>query len=127
MAGGLYPGRPFSFNVKCIVFTAVVAGGYWFLPPRNWAVLFVTLWVPYVAMAWYDYMYDCSDKMGPTIVPFGRYLFLPFKPPGYKEEYNKMAQSQKDTMRRLDHVVGWTLLIGVTWWFSSNLFPRNYH
>ena len=77
MSGGLYPGRPFAFNLKCIVFTAAVAGGYWWLPPRSWWVLLMLLWLPYVAMAWYDYMYDCRDKMGPTLVPFGRWLFLP--------------------------------------------------
>lgn len=113
MAGGLYPGRPFSFNLKCIVFTAAVAGGYWWLPRRSWWVLLTLLWLPYVAMAWYDYAYDCRDKMGPTLVPFGRYLFLPFKPPGYKAEFDKMAQAQKDTMSRLDHAVGWTALIAL--------------
>lgn len=113
MAGGLYPGRPFSFNLKCIVFTAAVAGGYWWLPRRSWWVLLTLLWLPYVAMAWYDYAYDCRDKMGPTLVPLGRYLFLPFKPPGYKAEFDKMAQAQKDTMNRLDHAVGWTALIAL--------------
>ena len=111
MAGGIYPGRPFSFNVKCIVFTAAVAGGYWWLPPRSWWVLLMLLWLPYVAMAWYDYKYDCRDKMMPTIVPFGRWLFLPFKPAGYKAEYGKMAQGQLDTMNRLDHAVAWTVLV----------------
>lgn len=110
MAGGLYPGRPFSFNVKCIVFTAAVAGGYWYLPPRRWWALALLLWLPYVAMAWYDNLYDCRDKMGPTVVPFGRFLFLPFKPESYKREYRKMAQAQIDTMSRVDHVVGWTLV-----------------
>lgn len=110
MTGGLYPGRPFSFNVKCIVFTLAVAGGYWALPPRRWWALALLLWLPYVAMAWYDYKYDCNEKMGPTLIPFGRYLFLPFKPAGYRREYEKMAQSQLDTMSRVDHVVGWTLV-----------------
>lgn len=116
MAGGLYEGRPFSFNVKCIVFTVLAAGGYWYLPPRNLWVLFVLLWLPYVVMAWYDYMYDCSDKMQPTVVPFGRYLFLPFKPPGYKAEYAKMAQRQLGVMDRVDHVVGWILLVSLVWY-----------
>ena len=113
MAGGLYPGRPFSFNVKCIAFTAAVAGGYWWLPPRRWWALALLLWLPYVAMAWYDYTYDCADKMQPTIVPFGRWLFLPFKPPGYAAEYRKMAQAQLDAMSRLDHAVGWTVVASV--------------
>lgn len=116
MAGGIFPGKPFEFNVKCIVFTLALAGGYWWLPPRNRWVLALLMWLPYVAMAWYDYAYDCSNKMQPTIVPFGRYVFLPFKPPGYKARYETMAQAQKDAMARLDHVVGWTLLASVAAW-----------
>lgn len=111
MAGGLYVGRPFSFNLKCIVFTAAMMGGYWYLPSRRYWVLALLAWLPYVAMAWYDYAYDCHDKMDPTIVPFGRVLFLPFKPQGYKAEYRKMAASQLDTMDSIDHVAAWTLLV----------------
>lgn len=123
MSGGVYPGRPFAFNVKCIAFTAVVAGGYWFLPPRQWWVLAVLLWLPYIAMAWYDYSYECRDKMQPTLVPFGRYLFLPFKPPGYQAEFGRMAQAQKDAMDRVDHVAGWTLVSVVVAWALYRLAP----
>lgn len=122
MAGGIFPGKPFSFNVKCIVGTAVVAGGYWFLPPKNVWVLLGLLWLPYVAMAWYDYAYDCRDKMQPTLFPFGRYIFLPFKPPGYQAEFERMDASQIEAMDRLDHVVGWSLLVGAlaagTWFWT---------
>lgn len=111
MSGGLYEGRPFAFNPKCIVFTAAVAGGYWFLPPRSWWALAVLLWLPYVAMAWYDEFYNCSDKMQPTIVPFGRTLFLPFKPAAYQAAYGKLAQAQVDAMSRLDHALGWTAVV----------------
>lgn len=110
MSGGLYPGNPFAFNVKCIVFTAAIAGGYWFLPPRAWWALALLLWLPYVAMAWYDHWYDCNDKLRPTVVPFGRTLFLPFKPEPYKREFHKMAQAQIDVMNSVDHVAGWTLV-----------------
>ena len=111
MAGGIFPGRPFAFNLKCILFTLAVAGGYWMSPPRNLLVLGFLMWLPYVAMSWYDYMYGCRDKMQPTIVPFGRYVFLPFKPPGYQAEYARMAQAQKDAMSRVDHAVGWTIVV----------------
>lgn len=109
MSGGIYEGRPFAFNLKCIVFTAAAAGGYWYLPPRQWWVLAMLLWLPYVSLAWYDHTYDCSDKMGPTVVPFGRLLFLPFKPAGYKREFDGMAARQKLVMDRVDHVTAWTL------------------
>lgn len=122
MAGGLYPGRPFSFNIKCIVFTMIVAGGYWALPPRRWWALAMLLWLPYVSLAWYDHWYDCRDKMSPTVVPFGRALFLPFKPGPYRREFDMMAQQQIRVMDRVDHVVGWTLValvLGAGLWKAS--------
>lgn len=111
MAGGIFPGAPFTFNIKCVIFSATLASGYWFLPPKNLWVLFFLLWFPYLAMAWYDYMYDCRNKLGPTIIPFGRYIWLPFKPPQYQAEFNKMSADQIGLMGRVDHLVGWTLLI----------------
>jgi hypothetical protein len=94
-----------------VVFSALLAGGYWFLPPKNWFVLAFLIWAPYIALAWYDYAYDCRDKLQPTIVPWGRALWLPFKPPGYKAAFDKMAQSQIDTMDRVDHLATFTLLL----------------
>ena len=113
MAGGIFPGHPFEFNMKCILFTAAIAGGYWFLPPKNFWVLFFLLWFPYIAIAWYDYSYNCRDKLGPSVVPFGRYIWLPFKPQGYKDEFNKMADQQIQVMNKVDHLVGWTALISL--------------
>jgi hypothetical protein len=111
MAGGIFPGAPFRFNIKCIIFTACIAGGYWFLPPKNLLILALLLWLPYIAMAWYDYSYECRNKLKPTIVPFGRYLWLPFKPKEYQDEFLKMSDSQIQAMNTLDHITGWTLFI----------------
>ena len=115
MAGGIFPGAPFRFNIKCIIFTAMLAGGYWFLPHKNLWVLFFLLWFPYIAMAWYDYAYECRS-LKPTIVPFGRYLWLPFKPKAYQDEFTKMSDSQVAAMNRLDHIIGWTAVVGLTGW-----------
>jgi hypothetical protein len=117
MAGGLFPGHPFSLNVKCIIFTAVLAAGYWFAPHKNLWVLAFLLWFPYIALAWYDYMYDCRDKLKPTLVPFGRAIWLPFKPPGYKAEFEKMPADQIEAMNKLDHIVFWTLIAGALGWY----------
>ena len=117
MAGGLFPGHPFSLNVKCIIFTAVLAAGYWFAPHKNLWVLAFLLWFPYIALAWYDYMYDCRDKLKPTLVPFGRAIWLPFKPPGYKAEFEKMPADQIAAMNKLDHIVFWTLIAGALGWY----------
>lgn len=117
MSGGIFPSRPFAWNIKCIIFTAIIAGGYWYLPPKNILVLLFLLWSPYIAMAWYDYSYDCKDKLQPTIVPFGRYIWLPFKPPGYKKEFEKLPAEQIQAMNNLDHVITWSILISVIAFF----------
>ena len=122
MAGGIFPGAPFKFNIKCVIFSAALAGGYWFLPPKNLFVLFFLLWFPYIAMAWYDYMYECRNKLGPTIVPFGRYMWLPFKPPQYQADFNKMSVSQNESMDRVDHLVGWTIVLLVLAYSFKTLY-----
>ena len=117
MAGGLFPGHPFALNIKCIIFTAILAGGYWYLPHKNLWVLALLIWAPYIALAWYDYSYDCKDKLKPTLVPFGRYVWLPFKPPGYKAEFDKLPPEQIQAMNKLDHLVLWTALAAGTAYF----------
>ena len=70
MSGGIFPGRPFEVNIKCVLFTMLIAGGYWYLPSKNLYILIFLLWSPYIAMAWYDYSYDCNDKLKYTLFPF---------------------------------------------------------
>jgi hypothetical protein len=116
MSGGFFPGRPFRFNIKCIIFTVILAAGYWYLPHKNPWVLAFLIWFPYIALAWYDWSYNCQDKLQPTIVPFGRYVWLPFKPRGYKEEFNQLPPEKIEAMNKLDHLVGWTLVAGLITW-----------
>lgn len=111
MSGGIFPNYPFHFNIKCIIFTLFICLGYWFLPSKSILILIFLLWFPYIALAWYDYSYQCIDKMQPTIIPFGRYIFLPFKPEGYKKQYKKLPKSAIRAMNTLDHITAWTLLI----------------
>jgi hypothetical protein len=99
------------WNVKCVIFTAAVAGGYWYLPPKNIGVLALLLWLPYVALAWYDYAYECRFKMQPTVFPFGRWIFLPFKPLGYKNAFESLPDDRKATIKRVDHIAAWTVLV----------------
>jgi hypothetical protein len=117
MAGGLFPGHPFSLNIKCIIFTAVLAAGYWLAPHKNLWVLAFLIWFPYIALAWYDYIYDCRDKLKPTLVPFGRQVWLPFKPPGYKAEFEKLPPEQIQAMNKVDHIVFWTIIAVALSWF----------
>lgn len=122
MSGGIFPSRKFNWNIKCIIFTLLIAGGYWFLPHRNIYILFFLLWLPYVSMTWYDYSYDCQDKIQPTLFPFGRYIFLPFKPPGYQEELKKLNKEQIDSMDFLDHNVTWILFICLLFYLAYIFF-----
>ena len=63
MAGGLF-GRPFVVNIKCIIFSIIIMALFLMKPNiKNNVVLGATLFtifvISYVAMAWYDYYYDC--------------------------------------------------------------------
>jgi hypothetical protein len=64
MSGGLFPGKPFAFNIKCIIFAMIIMILFLYSPNiKNPYVLYATLFiifvVSYVAMAWYDYFFDC--------------------------------------------------------------------
>lgn len=119
MAGGIFPNHPFSLNIKCIIFTAILAGGYWYLPQKNKLILLFLLWAPYIALAWYDYAYNCqTNKLEPTIIPFGRYLWLPFKPPDYKAAYEAQSPGKKADYVKVDHLALWTIVIGLVWFIA---------
>jgi hypothetical protein len=110
MAGGIFPNYPFHLNIKCIVFTFIIVIIYWFLP-KNLFILFFLLWSPYIVLAWYDYSYKCQNKMMPTIIPYGRYIFLPFKPPDYQREFRQLPPDAIQAMNTLDHITTWTIIV----------------
>jgi hypothetical protein len=68
MAGGIYINRPFSPNIKCIIFSFFMMAYYWTSSkftggkPNNllYPLIFI---IAYVAMAWYDVIYNCSDRL----------------------------------------------------------------
>ena len=82
MAGGLF-GRPFTINMKCVVFSILCMALFLYKPNFTsdvfkYLTLFIIFVVAYVAMAWYDFYFDCS------LVPLerGKYSFTGlFKPP----------------------------------------------
>ena len=102
MAGGLF-GRPLVFNEKCIFFSIICMILFLCKPSfKNQYYLYFTLFiifvVAYVAMAWYDYYFDCNlvplkrGKMGIT----GH-----FKPPSHeKEKQEEHKESETDTNRK---------------------------
>jgi hypothetical protein len=50
-------------------------------------------------------------------VPFGRYIWLPFKPPGYKKEFENLDPATIQVMDQVDHLVGWTLVAALATWY----------
>lgn len=102
MAGGLFDDQPFSLNLKCVFATLVIAGGYWYLPAKNIRVLIALLYFPYLALAWYDHFYECKYQMDPTLFPFGRFVYLPFKPVEYKKKFDDLSPRKKAWMSGLD-------------------------
>jgi len=97
MAGGLF-GRPFVLNEKCIVFSLICMALFLIKPTfKNQYLLYFSLFVifvvAYVAMAWYDYYFNCD------IVPLKRgtrsFTGL-FKPPAHAPE---KQEKDKDTIK----------------------------
>lgn len=65
----LVGGSPVYFNLKCVIATLVLATGYWFLPPHNKWVLLAILFFTYLALYWYDALFDCKrNPLGPTFL-----------------------------------------------------------
>ena len=105
MAGGLF-GTPLYLNPKCLVFSAFVLAVYWMRHFKAFehkvVMAFVLATAAYVFMAWYDVMFDCNDRLKPTLLGW---LSGPFKPSSYLEEYEKLPLKYKKIIRWFDIVV----------------------
>ena len=102
MGGGLF-GTPLYLNAKCLLFSALVIIVYNLPHPKTNAHFFVMLFLlgtsSYISLAWYDVLYDCNDRLKPTI--FG-WLSKSFKPPEYSEEYNDLPLKYQKMIRNID-------------------------
>jgi len=109
MGGGLF-GTPLYLNPKCLVFSAFVLAVYWLPHPVALAhrivMAFVLATTAYVLMAWYDVIYDCNDRLKPTLLGW---LSGWFKPSEYNEQYEELPIKYKKIIRTFDIVV----LIGI--------------
>ncbi len=118
MAGGLFDNLPFSLNIKCIIFTLILAAGYWFLPQKRLWVLAAILYFPYLALAWYDYYYKCqNDLLQPTVFPFGEQVYLPFKPPDYQQRYKDMPKEKREKLTEYSRFIGFVLIGVLLVWY----------
>jgi hypothetical protein len=102
MGGGLF-GTPLYLNPKCLLFSAFVLAVYWMPHPKAYShkivVAFFLATVAYVALAWYDLIYDCNDRLGPTILGW---ISMPFKPSHYRTEYDALPVKYKKLIRWVD-------------------------
>jgi hypothetical protein len=128
MGLGLF-GTPLYLNLKCIVFSAFLIAVYW-MPP--WAPLRTPAdlawkrgisvmlgFVGYILMAWYDTIYDCNDRLRPTLLGW---LSAPFKPAYYGQEFDRLPLKWKKIVRWVDVVA---ILLAVAFVASPFLFYKN--
>lgn len=105
MGGGLF-GTPLALNPKCLVFSAFVLFVYWMPHPVAFAHKVVTAFIlataAYVLLAWYDVIYDCNDRLKPTLLGW---ISGWFKPKEYREEYEKLPIKYQKVVRTFDIVV----------------------
>ncbi len=115
MGGGLF-GTPLYLNPKCLVFSAFVLGVYWLPHPKEYShrvvSAFVLATLAYVVLAWYDYIYDCNDRLRPTLLGW---LSAPFKPKHYRQEYDELPVKYQKIIRTFDVVI-LILLLGLVFY-----------
>jgi len=105
MGGGLF-GTPLYLNLKCLLFSAFVISVY-FLPhpptfAHNFVMTFLLGMASYIALAWYDVLYDCNDRLKPTLLGW---LSKSFKPPEYSQQYDELPLKTKKVIRTVDIIV----------------------
>jgi hypothetical protein len=105
MAGGLF-GTPLYLNPKCLVFSAFVLAVYWMPHAKEYThkvlIAFLLATAAYVLMAWYDYLYDCNDRFGPT---FLGWMTKIFKPEEYNQKFEELPVKYAKVVRAVDIVV----------------------
>ncbi len=105
MAGGIFVDQPYHPNPKCLLFSAIIMTIYWFSPAKkNSFLLPIIFVVSYVAMAWYDYKYNCDLIMysGTGIGP--NTIDALFKPQRRNEKHDKKNLSKNQEQEYLKRV-----------------------
>ena len=112
MGGGLF-GTPLYLNPKCLVFSLAILIVYWLPHPptvaHNLVMGFLLATSAYIALAWYDVLFDCNDRLRPTL--FG-WLSKSFKPPEYSKEYDKLPLKYKKIIHNFD--IGVLIIVFIT-------------
>ena len=123
MGGGLF-GAPLYLNIKCLIFSLFVLMVYWLphtnLLTHNIVIAFLLGTSSYLALAWYDVLYDCNDRLKPT---FLGWLSKPFKPKEYSDEYNKLPLKTQKIIRNVDIFV--LSILVITFMYPFIFFYKN--
>ena len=105
MGGGLF-GTPLYLNPKCLVFSAFILTIYWLPHPKsrahNLLMGFLLATSAYISLAWYDVLFDCNDRLHPTLFSW---LSKPFKPKEYQDEYDKLPLKYQKIIHWFDIAV----------------------
>lgn len=108
MAGGIFPNYPFELNAKCVIFSIIIIIIFFYCPPKmslslSIIISFLIFVIAYVAMAWYDYQFECiklalkkgTSKYGITGL---------FKPQAYSESQINSSKLSKEE-KKLDYIL----------------------
>jgi len=124
MGGGLF-GTPVYLNPKCLLFSLAIVMVYLLPHPKSVAhniiMIFLLMTSSYIYLAWYDVLYDCNDRLKPTI--FG-WLSKPLKPKEYTDKYNDLPIKEQKTIRIIDITVLGILVITFLYPFIFERKPR---
>ena len=105
MGGGLF-GTDLALNPKCLVFAGFVLAVYWLPHPvalsHRIVVNFILATVAYIGLAWYDVIYDCNDRLRPTLLGW---ISGWFKPKEYRDAYDELPVKTKKVIRTVDILV----------------------
>ncbi len=109
MAGGLFPNYPFELNAKCVIFSIIIIGLFFYKPPEMniyWKSFsaFALFVLSYVSMAWYDYKFDCQKlalKKSTSELGLTGYL----KPPAHTP-----SQTDKSKITKNEEDLDWALI-----------------
>ena len=133
MAGGLF-GRPFVLNEKCIVFSLICMALFLIKPTfKNQYLLYFSLFVifvvAYVAMAWYDYYFNCDIV---TLKRGTRSFTGLFKPPSHtpekqeKDKDTKLDNSRRHMLIYAMHILMIAPLLGYIAIYKNKINPITY-
>ena len=92
MGGGIFTGRPFVYNPKCVAFSFYSSLLFYAGGGRNPLLITLIFIIAYVMLAWYDFTYECEDFMY-SGTGFG---FSSLFKPQYREKDRDLDRDNKE-------------------------------